>query len=159
MLKKRHKTTSLETQRLPMTPLIDVVFLLLTFFVTTLKITAPEGDFGIKMPLTGASGMVTSQTLPTEPIRIRLTADQTGHLADIEVGSNRLGPDPQRLREQIIKLVGAAPTEQERENLEAIIEYDRVLKYQYTIDTITAISGHLSEGNVVPLIDKINFAK
>ena len=142
-----------------MTPLIDVVFLLLTFFVISFKIIAPEGDFGIKMPLTGASGMAVSQALPMEPIRIKLFADQTGNLADIEIGSNRLGPDPQRLREQIIKLVGIAPTEQERENLEATIDYDRKLKFQYAIDALTAVSGYLSEGNVVPLIDKIYFAK
>ena len=143
-----------------MTPLIDVVFLLLTFFVTTLKITAPEGDFGIKMPLTGNAGQVSSQptTLTAEPIRIRLFADPSGHLADILVGSNRLGPDPRRLREQIINLVGIAPTKQERDNLEAIIDYDTHLKFQYTIDAITAISGYLSGGDMVPLIDKINFA-
>ena len=159
MLKKRHKTTNLETQRLPMTPLIDVVFLLLTFFVITFKITSPEGDFGIKIPLTGTTVPEVSQSLPVESIRVRLVADVAGNLADIQIGSNNLGPEPQRLREQIISLVGAAPTEQERENLEAIIVYDRHLKYQFTIDALTAIRGYLSDGNMVPLIDKINFAE
>ncbi len=34
-----------------MTPMIDVVFQLLIFFMLTLKIIAPEGDFNINMPL------------------------------------------------------------------------------------------------------------
>lgn len=34
-----------------MTPLIDIVFQLLTFFVMTLKVASLEGDFNIKMPL------------------------------------------------------------------------------------------------------------
>ena len=33
-----------------MTPMIDIVFQLLTFFVMTLKIATSEGDFNIKMP-------------------------------------------------------------------------------------------------------------
>ncbi len=143
-----------------MTPLIDIVFLLLTFFVVSFKIVAPEGDFGIKMPLTGGTmSAVAVTTLPAEPIRVRLVADVNGHLADIQVGSNHLGPDPQQLREQIIKFVGNATKEQNRENLEAIIDYDRHLRYQYTIDALTSISGYLSEGKTVPLIDKINFAE
>jgi hypothetical protein len=34
-----------------MTPMIDVVFQLMSFFMCTLKIVAPEGDFDIRMPL------------------------------------------------------------------------------------------------------------
>ena len=34
-----------------MTPMIDIVFQLLTFFIMTLKIATQEGDFNIKMPL------------------------------------------------------------------------------------------------------------
>ena len=158
-MRKHRKTEELETHRLQMTPLIDVVFLLLTFFIMTFKIIALEGDFGIKMPQSGDTQQVVSQVLPVEPIRVRLFADAAGNLADIQVGSNQLGPHPQRLREQIIALVGTAPTEQERENLEAVIDYDRNLKYQYTIDALTAISGYLSENQMVPLIDKINFPK
>ena len=34
-----------------MTPMIDIVFQLLTFFIMSFKIVAAEGDFDIKMPL------------------------------------------------------------------------------------------------------------
>ena len=36
--------------RLSMTPMIDIVFQLLVFFVMTYKVTVMEGDFNIKMP-------------------------------------------------------------------------------------------------------------
>jgi len=141
-----------------MTPLIDVVFLLLTFFVISFKIVMPEGDFGIKMPLTGGETVPTAaQPLPVEPVRVRLVADVAGNLVDIQVGTSHLGPDPQKLREQVIKLVETVASEQERKNLEAIIDYDYHLKFQHTIDALTAISGYLSDNTVIPLIDKVNF--
>ena len=34
-----------------MTPMIDVVFQLMSFFMCSLKVVAPEGDFDIRMPL------------------------------------------------------------------------------------------------------------
>ena len=40
-----------------MTPMIDIVFNLLIFFVMTFKITAPEGDFNVKMPAQAAQGV------------------------------------------------------------------------------------------------------
>lgn len=39
-----------------MTPMIDVVFQLLIFFMCTLKMIEPEGDFDISMPLGAANG-------------------------------------------------------------------------------------------------------
>ena len=159
MLKSRRRKTEIEVQRLQMTPLIDVVFLLLTFFIMTFKIVMPEGEFAVKMPQTGDTAQASSSIpLPDEPIRVRMIADAVGNLADIQVGSVKLGPQPGRLREYIIKLVGPTPTTEEREKLEAILDPDRKLKYQYTFDAWTEVSGYLSEGQVVPLIDKISFA-
>ena len=40
-----------ENVELMMTPMIDIVFQLLVFFIMTFKIVAPEGDFNIKMPM------------------------------------------------------------------------------------------------------------
>lgn len=34
-----------------MTPMIDIVFQLLVFFIMTFKIVSQEGDFHIKMPV------------------------------------------------------------------------------------------------------------
>ncbi|HEX5446496.1 MAG TPA: biopolymer transporter ExbD, partial [Pirellulales bacterium] len=57
-----------------MTPMIDIVFQLLTFFVMSFKIVTQEGDFNIKMPL-AAPGSSSSDEPPLPPIRIRLTAN------------------------------------------------------------------------------------
>ena len=56
--------------RLLMTPMIDVVFLLLIFFIMTFKIVAPEGDFqGRWFPLqwiddNGKKGHITLESSP-----------------------------------------------------------------------------------------------
>ena len=42
-----------------LTPLIDVVFLLLIFFLLTLKIIEPEGEFNINMPIGTPTGACT----------------------------------------------------------------------------------------------------
>ena len=39
-----------KTGELTITAMIDVVFLLLAFFIMTFKIVAPEGDFRVNMP-------------------------------------------------------------------------------------------------------------
>ena len=46
-----------------MTPMIDVVFQLITFFMLTLKDVAVEGDFDIKMPLGPSKGAVSETEL------------------------------------------------------------------------------------------------
>ena len=59
LTKKRVEPEKLETN---MSAMIDVVFQLLIFFMLTLKIVEPEGDFNINMPAQGT------------PINSRLTA-------------------------------------------------------------------------------------
>ena len=47
----RRRTRPHDTIRLQMAAMIDVVFLLLVFFVMTFRIVPVEGDFNVKMPL------------------------------------------------------------------------------------------------------------
>ena len=57
-----------------MTPMIDIVFQLLTFFCMTLRVSAAEGDFNIKMPLAAPqAGLPDPNQLP--PIKVRMRAD------------------------------------------------------------------------------------
>jgi biopolymer transport protein ExbD len=76
-----------ERQALPdkiaidMTPMIDVVFQLITFFMLTLKDVAVEGDFDIKMPLGPAQGAVADDLIP--PLRITMRASAAGGLAAV----------------------------------------------------------------------------
>src|SRR4029078_3463341 len=76
-----------------MTPMIDIVFQLLTFFCMTLKVAQAEGDFSIKMPLAAPKqGLPDPNQLP--PMKIRMRADSTGRLADLTLNDRSfVGPD------------------------------------------------------------------
>jgi benzoyl-CoA-dihydrodiol lyase len=57
-----------------MTSMIDIVFLLLIFFVMTFKIVELEGDFSVRMPLAGTEGGVVDDT--DLPLKLRLRANE-----------------------------------------------------------------------------------
>jgi len=90
--------------QLLMTPMIDIVFQLLIFFIMTFKITAPEGDFYIDLPISG----IGREASEWPPIHVRLSANDEGKLTEIRVnGQTSFGTDFQRLREFVVKYVGA----------------------------------------------------
>ncbi|MDR1959710.1 MAG: biopolymer transporter ExbD [Planctomycetaceae bacterium] len=154
MMKRPHAAVSLDWD---MTPMIDVVFLLMIFFVFTFKIVKQEGDFSIKMPLSG--GNSSSLSLDTsEPVRIRLLADSNGELASIMMGDRSLGTSFTILRQQVMAYVGSL-SPQARGEAEAELRCDYELKYKYTVDAMTAISGYYENGQIVPLIEKVKFAQ
>src|SRR5688500_16450611 len=65
-----------------MTPMIDIVFQLLTFFIMTLKIAAAEGDFNIRMPLSAPrAGPPDPNALP--PMKLYLKADSAGNCSRV----------------------------------------------------------------------------
>jgi biopolymer transport protein ExbD len=66
-----------------MTPMIDVVFQLLTFFMLTLKTVIVEGDFNIRMPLGSSAGPAED---PIPPLIVKMTATPEGHLSDVRLG-------------------------------------------------------------------------
>src|SRR5688572_11091290 len=80
-----------------MTPMIDIVFQLLTFFVMTLQISTAEGDFNIKMPLAAPrQGVPDPNQLP--PMKIRMRAASDGSLADLTLNDRSFsGPDRWKL--------------------------------------------------------------
>src|SRR3990170_3809706 len=87
-----------------MTPMIDIVFQLLTFFIMTLKIVAQEGDFNIKMPLSAPRQGQPEEQIP--PIKIRLVAGVDGSCQDIIMNDRSFGADGWKaLHEQIAGLV------------------------------------------------------
>ncbi len=150
----RHADEKVEMQ---MTPMIDIVFQLLIFFALTFKIASPEGDFNIRMPLAAPSkGVPSPDELP--PLKVRLTAATDGRLTGIYLNEARMTSFAQ-LRRRIIGLVGddsgpgslAASTEIE-------LDCDFKLRFEYTIDAITAVSGEVRGGEIVKLIEKIKFA-
>ncbi len=136
---------------LQMTPMIDIVFLLLVFFLMTFKIVLPEGDFSIRMPSASQTANLEPSETPT--IFVRLRADAEGNLASVairdELGAYQsLGGTQQKafaaLRMRIRAAIGdaggpdAAVSDQEVE-----LDADYQLKYEYVMAAITHISGYI----------------
>lgn len=156
---KRLHASEMEKVQLQMTPMIDIVFLLLVFFVMTFKIVAPEGDFNVKMPLNTPTETISDPEDIVDPIQIRLVSDSQGRLRNILFGERSLGTDFRVLRAEVIGVVESTSSEEAREKLEVELDSDYLLRYEYTVEAMTAISGYINqEGRVVKLIDKIKFA-
>lgn len=146
---------SKETNELDMTSMIDIVFLLLIFFVMTFKIVEMEGDFSVRMPLAGGAA-----SDPTDlPLKLRLSADDQGKLTGMSMNDIDLGTDFDKLRGNIISMVGATAPVAGDEGPELEIDTDYNLRYEYVIQAITAVSGYKDGDQVVKLIEKIKFAK
>jgi len=139
-----------------MTPMIDVVFQLMSFFMCSLKIVAPEGEFDIRMPLgKSASAVVEDEQLP--PIKVKLSANPDGSLAGIVVNSNPVA-DFSGLQKKVVEWVGTARGPDSRAGrTEVELDCDYGLKYVNVVRAITAVSGTVQDGQIVELIKKIKF--
>jgi len=158
-VKIRNREHAVKNQ-LNMTSMIDIVFLLLVFFVMTFKIVELEGDFSVHMPLAGNS----SQSVdPTElPLKLRLRADENGRLESITLNEINLGAGDEafdQLRANVVELIGSTAPSESDEGPEIEIDTDFNLRYEYVIKAITAVSGYKDGTEIVKLIDKIKFAK
>jgi biopolymer transport protein ExbD len=152
-LRGKHDDQRVELQ---MTSMIDVVFLLLIFFILTFKIVELEGDFSIRMPLSdNSAGQMDDTDLP---IKLRLRADSTGQLAAIELNDNNLGSDFGQLRSRILTLIGDTGGPSGEDGPELEIDTDYNLRYEYVVDAITSVSGYKVGDEQVKLIQKIKFA-
>ena len=147
-----------ETSELNMTSMIDIVFLLLIFFVMTFKIVEMEGDFSVRMPLAGQS-TATSDDLDL-PIKLRLRANDAGELTGMMMNDIALERDFEALRANIVSLVGPRdPAAAPEDGPQIEIDADYNLRYESVIAAITAVSGYKQGQQVVPLIERITFAK
>jgi biopolymer transport protein ExbD len=153
---RRTSTTMTDKVDIQMTPMIDIVFQLLTFFLFSFKIATIEGDFNIRMPLAGPGQPTEESQLP---IKVRLTADADGNLTGIQMSDRPIGSF-RELHEQVMSIVGSdAGPSAAAENTEAELDCDYNLKYENVIRAITAISGTVTpDGHIVKLIQKIKFA-
>ncbi|MGI9445833.1 MAG: ExbD/TolR family protein [Rubripirellula sp.] len=146
-----------EKSGLNMTSMIDVVFLLLIFFVMTFKIVELEGDFSVRMPLAGSDSMTMD---PTDlPLKLRLQADENGKLTKMSLNEINLGTDFDQLRANVVELIGTTAPVEGEDGPEIEIDTDYNLRYEYVIRSITAVSGYKQGNEVVKLIEKIKFAK
>ncbi len=139
-----------------MTPMIDVVFQLMSFFMCSLKVVAPEGDFDIRMPL-GVAAAAAPDDQQVPPVRVKLTAGVDGSLAGIAMNGQPVA-DFEELRKRIIGLVGTDTGPNSlAERTEVELDCDYGLKYVNVVRAITAVSGKVQDGQIVELIKKIKF--
>jgi biopolymer transport protein ExbD len=147
-----------EQVQLQMTPMIDIVFQLMVFFVFTFKIALPEGDFNVRMPAQAGAAAMPSET----PIlKVRLRASEERNLAALELGDVSItGDNPfyelqTRIRGMVDDSAGPGSVDQEVE-----IEADYNLKYKYVMNAMTAITGYIdpATGERHKLIEKVRFA-
>ena len=133
-----------------MTPMIDVVFQLLTFFLMTFKVVEVEGDFRLKMPLAAKTG---GPQVEFPPIRVALRADPQGNLAEIAWEGRGPVESLDRLHALVASVVVDNPLADE-----ASVEFrcDPPLRYEHAIRAITAVSGgHQADGTPYRLIDNV----
>jgi biopolymer transport protein ExbD len=154
-IKKTGPEAKVEMQ---MTPMIDIVFQLLTFFLMSFKIVAGEGDFDIKMPLAARSaGLPEEEKLP--PMKVVLTGNSGGQLSKIRLNDNDFGVSFDGLHNYIISVIGddRGPGSRQ-ETAEVELDCDPQLHYVYVMKAITAVSGYAdADGNIVKLVEKIRF--
>lgn len=168
MVKVRSKSIP-RSVKLQMTSMIDIVFLLLSFFVITYKTPQVEGDFNIRMPAQSQSLQVSSLDDLT-PITVKLSSDAAGNLTGIHFGNQSLGTDMNFLRQAVFKYVQegdpidfTAAVQQNilpkfRTDFELEIDCDPQLLYKYEMMAITAVTGYInSENQTIKLVEKIKF--
>ena len=139
--------------------LIDVVFLLLIFFMLSLKITAKEGDLNLNMPLASGGG-------DWQTIRVKLLANDDGSLANVLFNHKPLGTGEaafQKLSEKVSAAVGMRNGKPLNADVDIEIEADYNLDYQYAVKALSACTGRMEksadgESRLVRYVEKIRFA-
>lgn len=154
------KGEKIETQ---MAPMIDVVFQLLIFFMLTLKIIEPEGDFDINMPL-GKPDTSSSSEADLPPLTVKMEADpETGQMTQLYYNKIPLGAGPGAfilLNREIFKSVraleAAGPGNIDKQEVE--LQPDFNLDYGNIISAISACSGRMENGRRIKYFSRIKFA-
>jgi biopolymer transport protein ExbD len=133
-----------------MTPLIDIVFQLLIFFILTLQIAPPEREFAMRMPQRGIAG-------PTElvqmPLVVELSSDADGRLASVALNGERLA-GMTALHERVAKLVTDHPQLKTAGRVE--LRCDEQLAYEHAIAALGAVSANRHpDGSLTRLIEQV----
>ncbi|MFO0913305.1 MAG: biopolymer transporter ExbD [Pirellulales bacterium] len=153
-MRRRRETGDVRVD-VQMTPMIDIVFQLLVFFIMSFKVTVQEGDFNVKMPVAAPSAGVIEEELP--PMKLRLTANADGTLSGIRLNDQSF-PNFAALRQHVLQLLGSdqGPGSM-REKAELEIDADFGLQYDQVVRALTAVTGYIQNDQPVKLIEKIRF--
>src|SRR4051794_15542318 len=113
-MKRRPKRAKTEGPNVPIAPMLDMAFQLLTFFVLTYHPAPQEGQFVMSLlpaqPATAMAASSTEQPAASNdlPVSLRtlptsLKAGEQGRLARIVVEQNEIPNDPRALEEALLK--------------------------------------------------------
>jgi biopolymer transport protein ExbD len=146
-LSEQKKVKKAQPPDVPVTPMLDMAFQLLTFFVLTYKPAPAEVQFGMKLlpaqPATSITAEAPSDK-PSDnlPVSLRtlptiLRAGEGGSLAQIMVGETAIATDPKALEKELDKYF-------EDPNLpfdQTVLKVDPRLKYSELVKVINAFSN------------------
>lgn len=140
--------------QLQMTSMIDIVFLLLVFFVMTFQVVLPEGDFALRMASRGEA--VGPVEVHPEVVRVRLRAADDGSLAGLEAEGQSLASLAE-LRRLVLQVSGSnAGPRSEALAPEIEFDVDPRLEYRHLMAALTAVKGYRGpRGEVISLTDRI----
>ncbi len=157
-MKIRRKETDTKVD-IQMSAMIDIVFQLLIFFLLTLKIVPPEGDFNINMPL-GAVSQQADDTPPPLDLKVRLEANEDGTLSQLWFGGRSLGNDFPFCFERLNSEIGQIAGGQQgfSDDLEVELNPDYNLHYRYIVKAISSCRGRMQGDQQITYIEKIKFA-
>jgi biopolymer transport protein ExbD len=162
-VRKKQKPSGSDKVELQMTPMIDIVFQLLVFFILTFKVVAQEGDFDIRMPIMGAPQEQLEQA-EKETLNVRLEASGSGRLArlildDAIIPGDKASDKFKELHRRILGKLEQAGGPDKGKMMEVEFECDYNLHYRNVVGAITAVSGQKNKQNeIVKLIEQIKFA-
>ena len=151
----RHSDRHSGKVEIPMTPMIDIVFQLLVFFIMSFKIVQPEGDFNIRMPLPASNAPAAPSELPV--FNLRMVAAANGDLEQLSMDSRVFEGEDRfaKLHGYIRGMINDAGGPGTAEDQEVEINADFDLRYDYVMRAITALSGYIENGQRHQLIEKI----
>ena len=148
-MRRHKKKQKVEGPNVPIAPMLDMAFQLLTFFVLTYHPVPPEGQFVMNLlppqPATAmAAAPAANQAAPSDelPVALRtlptiLKAGDGGRLARIVVEQNEIPTDPKALEEALDKYLQDPdlPFDQ------TLIKVDPKLRYSELMKVINAFSN------------------
>ena len=144
----------------PLTSMVDIVFLLLVFFVMTFNVVPAEGDFDIKY---AGGGTGDGPFVPVVKVTVFPNAsDPRIHDISWQVGFNDAVPvtDIQMLND----LAWGWRKQHERaggtltEKLVVTLDVDPRMPFQTTMDVLAAVSIREQEGEKVDLFNEVSFS-
>jgi biopolymer transport protein ExbD len=162
-MRRRSMRRQVEGPHVPIAPMLDMAFQLLTFFVLTYRPLPAEGQFVLHLlppqPVTAIAATSPAQAASSNdlPVSLRtlptvLRAGDSGSLARIIVGENEVPNDPKALENELNQYFQDPdlPFDQ------ALIKVDPKLRYQEIMTVVNAFSSAFIRAKKEP---KLSFAE